>query len=195
MLSVHSIGQAGEHLVRFAAVAGDQGHVAAHNGVGAVLGSKRLKCIAIARGKQQVPVAHPEQLTEYADALFEHAYEFRDRWLARGGTAVGLSDLHTLGSLPVRNYMTSVYPEHEAMNGLTFRENFEGKHTPCWACRMNHLHTGCMTEGRKKGYVGEEPEYARFAAGSRPPWSLDRAARHVCRQHVHHRSHRRCGPG
>jgi aldehyde:ferredoxin oxidoreductase len=50
------------------------------------------------------------------------------------------------------------------MNGLTFRENFEGKHTPCWACRMNHLHTGCMTEGRKKGYFGEEPEYEGFAA-------------------------------
>src|SRR5919197_695211 len=164
MLSVHGIGQAGEHLVRFAAIAGDQGHVAAHNGVGAVMGSKRLKCIAVARGKQQVPVAHPEQLAEYADALFEHAYEFRDRWLARGGTAVGLSDLHTLGSLPIRNYTTSVYPEHEAMNGLTFRENFEGKHTPCWACRMNHLHTGCMTEGRKKGYYGEEPEYEGFAA-------------------------------
>jgi aldehyde:ferredoxin oxidoreductase len=164
MLSVHSIGQAGEHLVRFAAIAGDQGHVAAHNGVGAVMGSKRLKCIAVARGKQQVPVAHPERLTEYADALFEHAYEFRDRWLARGGTAVGLSDQHTIGSLPVRNYTTNIFPEHEAMNGLTFRENFDGKHTPCWACRMNHLHTGCMTEGRKKGYVGEEPEYEGFAA-------------------------------
>ena len=164
MLSVHGIGPAGEHQVRFAAVAGDQGHVAAHNGIGAVFGVKRLKCIAVARGKQQVPVAHPEELTEYADALFEHAYEFRDRWLARGGTAVGLSDLHALGSLPVRNYQTAVYPEHEAMTGLTFREQFEGKHTPCWACRMNHLHTGCMTEGRKKGYYGEEPEYEGFAA-------------------------------
>jgi aldehyde:ferredoxin oxidoreductase len=153
MLSVHGVGQAGENLVRFAAIAGDQGHVAAHNGVGAVMGSKRLKCIAIARGKKQVPVAHPERLTEYADALFEHAYEFRDRWLARGGTAVGLSDQHTVGSLPVRNYTTNIFPQHEAMNGLTFRENFDGKHTPCWACRMNHLHTGCMTEGRKKGYA------------------------------------------
>src|SRR5947199_10290593 len=124
MLSVHGIGQAGENLVRFAAIAGDQGHVAAQHGVGAVMGSKRLKCIAIARGKQQVPVAHPEQLVEYAEALFEHAYEFRDRWLVRGGTAVGLSDQHTLGSLPVRNYTTNIFPEHEALNGLTFREHF-----------------------------------------------------------------------
>src|SRR5437763_10280561 len=102
MLSVHSIGQAGEHLVRFAAIAGDQGHVAAHNGVGAVMGSKRLKCIAVARGKKQVPVAHPEELVEYAEALFEHAYEFRDSWLASGGTEVGFSDIHNHGAQPVR---------------------------------------------------------------------------------------------
>src|SRR5207237_3772954 len=122
MLSVHGIGQAGEHLVRFAAIAGDQGHVAAHNGVGAVMGSKNLKCIAVARGRQQVPVVYPERLVEYADALFEHAYEFRDRWLARGGTAIGLSDMQALGSLPVRNYTTNLFDEHEAMNGLTFPE-------------------------------------------------------------------------
>src|SRR5207244_9639975 len=68
MLSVHSIGQAGEHLVRFAAIAGDQGHVAAHNGVGAVMGSKQLRCIAVARGKQRGPVAHPGVLTRNAEA-------------------------------------------------------------------------------------------------------------------------------
>lgn len=164
LLSVHGVGPAGEHLVRFAAIAGDQGHVAAHNGVGAVMGSKQLKCIAIARGKKAVPVAHPERLGEYAEALFDHAYNFRDQWLARGGTAIGLSDMEANGSLPVRNYQTNVFPEHEEMNGLTFREHFDGKHTPCWACRMNHLHTGCMTEGRKKGYFGEEPEYEGFAA-------------------------------
>ena len=79
-------------------------------------------------------------------------------------TAVGLSDIYALGALPVRNYTTNVFEEHEGMNGLTFRENFDGKHTPCWACRMNHLHTGCMTSGRKAGYVGEEPEYEGFAA-------------------------------
>src|SRR5438046_4329062 len=98
MLSVHGIGQAGENLVRFAAIAGDQGHVAAHNGVGAVMGSKQLKCIAVAKGKKQVPVAHPERLTGYAGALFGPAYEFRAQWLAGGGTAVGLSDIQTLAA-------------------------------------------------------------------------------------------------
>ena len=43
--SVFSIGPAGEHLAKLAALAGDKGHVAGHNGTGAVLGSKKLKAI------------------------------------------------------------------------------------------------------------------------------------------------------
>ncbi|MDO8672721.1 MAG: aldehyde ferredoxin oxidoreductase N-terminal domain-containing protein, partial [Dehalococcoidia bacterium] len=45
-LSVFSIGPAGENMVKFAAVAGDKGHVAGHNGPGAVMGAKKLKAIA-----------------------------------------------------------------------------------------------------------------------------------------------------
>ena len=54
--SVFGIGPAGENLVRFAAIVGDRGHVAAHNGTGAVMGSKKLKAIVAARGKSAVPV-------------------------------------------------------------------------------------------------------------------------------------------
>ena len=49
--SVFGIGPAGENRVRFATIAGDRGHIAAHNGVGAVLGSKKMKAIAVARRK------------------------------------------------------------------------------------------------------------------------------------------------
>jgi aldehyde:ferredoxin oxidoreductase len=164
MLSVIGIGQAGENLVRFAVISGDKGHVAAHNGVGAVMGSKKLKAIAIPRLKNQVPVVNPQDLPSMADELFKHAFEFRDRWLYRGGTAIGLSDMEKLGALPIKNYQTAVFPEHEKLNGLTFRANFEGRHTPCWGCTMNHLHIGCMTSGQDAGYVGEEPEYEGFSA-------------------------------
>ncbi len=163
MMSFVGIGPAGESLVKFAVLSGDKGHVAAHNGVGAVLGAKRLKALCVPRGKQKVPVAHPERLPEYAEALFDHAYNWRDQWLARGGTAIGLSDMERMGALPVLNYTTNVFPEHEQLNGLTFRQNFDGRHTPCWGCRMNHLHTGAMTCGEEAGYVGEEPEYEGFS--------------------------------
>jgi aldehyde:ferredoxin oxidoreductase len=50
-ISVYGIGPAGEHLVKFSMIFGDQGHVLAHNGFGAVMGSKRLKAIAVAKGE------------------------------------------------------------------------------------------------------------------------------------------------
>jgi aldehyde:ferredoxin oxidoreductase len=65
-LSVYCIGPAGENLVRFACLVGDHGHVAAHNGVGAVLGSKKLKAIAVRRGKKKVEFYSKSQLREIA---------------------------------------------------------------------------------------------------------------------------------
>jgi aldehyde:ferredoxin oxidoreductase len=71
--SVYSIGPAGENLVRFAAIVGDHGHVVAHNGLGAVMGSKKLKAISVERGRVQVPIADPARLSTGAKELFEMA--------------------------------------------------------------------------------------------------------------------------
>jgi len=61
-VSVLSIGPAGENLVKFACIFVDLGHIAGHNGTGAVMGSKKLKAIVVERGKRSIPflssVAH-----------------------------------------------------------------------------------------------------------------------------------------
>jgi aldehyde:ferredoxin oxidoreductase len=112
-LSVFGIGPAGETLVRFAALVGDRGHVAGHNGIGAVMGSKRLKAIVAKRAPGVVSVHDREALAEVARSFFRciadspAGREGIMRWgtlrlLAhnvRGGT----------GLLPVKNYTTSVY--------------------------------------------------------------------------------------
>ncbi|MFQ6077251.1 MAG: aldehyde ferredoxin oxidoreductase N-terminal domain-containing protein, partial [Candidatus Bathyarchaeia archaeon] len=61
-LSVVSIGPAGEHLVRFAGVFAEKGHSASHNGPGAVMGSKKLKAVAVSRGKKAVEVKNTDRL-------------------------------------------------------------------------------------------------------------------------------------
>ena len=75
-MSVYSIGPAGENLVRFAAIAGDYGHVASKNGCGAVMGKKRLKAVAIVRGTKALRVADPRGLFQAADEI---AYELEDQ--------------------------------------------------------------------------------------------------------------------
>ncbi len=56
-ISAFSIGPAGKRCVKFASIVGDRGHVAAHNGAGGVMGSKRPKAIALSRGKSPITVA------------------------------------------------------------------------------------------------------------------------------------------
>jgi aldehyde:ferredoxin oxidoreductase len=161
--SVYSIGPAGENLVRFAAIVGDHGHVVAHNGLGAVMGSKKLKAISVERGRVQVPVADPARLSTGAKELFEMAIK-ADPNLGKYGTAFAFEVFTPIGALPIRNYTTNIFPEWEKFKGEYLRSHFKVKPTPCWACRMSHCNKMEVTEGPYKGFIGEEPEYEALAA-------------------------------
>ncbi len=163
-MSVFGIGPAGENLVRFACIVGDEGHVAAHNGVGAVMGSKKLKAFAVARGKGGVAVKDKAKLSTLAKELLETAKSRPGLNIYEWGTSMIYSGIHTRGGLPVKNYTTSIFPQHGKFMGDKIRASFEIKLNPCWACQMHHCHIMKVTEGPYKGYVGEEPEYEQWAS-------------------------------
>ena len=163
-LSVFSIGPAGESRCFFAGLVGDRGHIAAHNGIGAVLGAKNFKAIAAVRGRGRIPVRDPERLNALVTPLFEAAKNYGGGGLYKWGTAGGLSNAAIGGWLPIRNYATSLFPEHEQVNGQYLRTRFAHKPSPCWACRMACCQTIEVTEGPYKGYKGEEPEYEGMAS-------------------------------
>ena len=163
-VSIFGIGPAGESRVRYAAIVGDKGHVAAHNGVGAVMGSKRLKAVAVARGSNRIPLNDPEKLISLSKRLFEHAStEFAGGIFYRWGTGGVVTPFHATGVLPVRNYTTNIFPEHEQISSQYMRTHFEVWPAPCWACRISHLRHIKVTEGPYKGVEGEEPEYEAIA--------------------------------
>jgi aldehyde:ferredoxin oxidoreductase len=161
--SVYAIGPAGENLVRFAAIVGDRGHVAAHNGVGAVMGSKKLKVIVAKRGDFKAGIHDRDKLTELTPKLFEEAKKILGGALYKWGTGGILSAGAQAGWLPVRNYTTNIFPEHEKINGQYLRANFEMKPDPCYACQIRHVHQVRVTEGPYQGFEGEEPEYECLA--------------------------------
>jgi aldehyde:ferredoxin oxidoreductase len=161
-VSVFAIGPAGEHGVRYAAIVGDRGHVASKNGVGAVMGSKRVKAIVVSRGSFEVPVYDPHALRLANLECFEAAKAFGTTW--KWGTGGGFSNLARSGALPVKNYTTSLYPEHESMNGQTLRTKFEVRSMPCFRCAISHVKEVTVTEGPYAGFTGEEPEYEQLAA-------------------------------
>lgn len=171
-MSVASIGPAGEHLVKFASIFIDKGHTASHNGVGAVMGSKNLKAIAVTRQKARPALKDREGLSAIAR-------QFRDNVVNDPAAREGIYRWGTLkmlaertkardGIVPVKNYTTTIFDiedkDLEKFGGPYIRSHFEPKPNPCWGCWMHHCHMITITEGPFKGYVGEEPEYEGLAA-------------------------------
>ncbi len=163
--SVASIGTAGENLVRFATVNSSFGHIAASGGLGAVMGSKKLKAIVV-HGTGQIPTVDKKVLDElgreWRETIVKNpgAQRLRDY-----GTAGACEMLYRMGDLPVKNLTTNIFPEYPAMTGQTIRKNFNTKPKgSCWHCPLNHVHMFEIPEGPYKGFVGEEPEQETMAA-------------------------------
>lgn len=161
-VSIFAIGPAGENLVRYAAIVGDGGHVVAHNGLGAVMGAKRLKAIVAHNSGNAISVADPTALRQVDQECFDFMKEFGPFY--KWGTGGGLSAIYGQGALPVKNYTTNIFPEHERINGQYLRTHFLVRPRPCYRCKMAHVKEVTVTEGPYRGFVAEEPEYEQIAA-------------------------------
>lgn len=160
-MSVFGIGPAGENLVRFAGIFGDRGHSASHNGVGAVMGSKKLKALAVSRSGGKVEIADSAQLKTAAKQLIEVFKNAMGGEIYNWGTSRLVASSAVTGILPVKNYTTNLFPEAES---FSTRGRFEERLFPCWACpSYHHMHTK-VTEGPYTGFFGKEPEYEQNAA-------------------------------
>ncbi len=108
--SVACIGPAGENLVRCASVFSDFGHVASSGGLGAVLGSKKLKAIAVL-GTQKITLADEQELKAAAKRLVDANKEsMYGQILPTSGTAGQFAMVVEQGLIPHKNCTTNVYP-------------------------------------------------------------------------------------
>ena len=170
-VSVLSIGPAGENLVKFACVYTELGHIAGHNGIGAVMGSKKLKAIVVDRGKNVVKVKDKEALSTHAKRILDNV--LADKFGAdffQEGTIGGVIPLTMIGWVPVKNYTTNVHVIDKEKLGQysaqAIRTRFDAKPNPCWACKAKHCHMMSVAEGKYAGRVLEEPEYEGMASCS-----------------------------
>ena len=164
-ISVYSIGAAGEHKVRFAALVGDKGHVVAHNGPGAVLGSKKVKAIVVRRGHKQFPLYNKAALNKASRAMVDGVLNSpKGAMIHNYGTIGQFAIVHPQGALPVKNYTTSIFNEVEQFLPQNIRKMYSTKKITCWACRIAHNRHIKITEGSYAGITGDEPEYEGMAA-------------------------------
>jgi len=129
------IGPGGEKLVRYACVINDLKHAAGRTGLGAVMGSKNLKCVA-ARGKAQLPLADADKVKEMARWYVEHWKEKQER-MHDLGTPGGIMDLQQAGQLPTRNFQDGQFAGAEKICGEALRDTLLVDRGGCFACPVN----------------------------------------------------------
>jgi len=140
---VAAIGVAGERMVRFANLSADGRH-AGRGGLGAVMGSKRLKAIAL-RGEVETPVADAARVEELAKRLRSRAAGDSTAKYRELGTIGNLLSFDRLGTLPTRNFQQSHFEEAGRLSSEEWRGSRGHKRTSCASCTIGCEHRFSFT--------------------------------------------------
>jgi len=163
---VASIGQAGENLVKLSVITNDGGRVAARSGLGAVMGSKKLKAIAV-KGEKKVEVADPEMLKELRKQITE---DLRSRppvqALSKYGTGAYLDGMLEERNLPLKNWLQNTWDEKSAisLSGVGIAETIRTAMRSCYGCPVGCEKVVRVKEGQFLTEEGRGPEYETVAA-------------------------------
>jgi aldehyde:ferredoxin oxidoreductase len=154
-----SIGPAGEKLVRFACIINDKSRAAGRSGVGTVMGSKKLKAVAV-RGTGGVTVADREGFRAATlDALVKlQAGEITGQALPQFGTAVLVNIINEGGLFPARNFQEGQFEPATRISGETLAEQILIRPRACVACPIACGRVTRVAEGKFAGR-GDGPEY------------------------------------
>jgi len=170
-IRVASIGSAGEKLVRFACIINDRTRAAGRTGMGAVMGSKNLKAVAV-RGTKDMKVAKPEEFKEFVKLLHERMKGPATRKYKTLGTPENVLVLNSLGVLPVNNFTRGTFDGAEKVSGEYLNERFVAKIIGCSSCAMRCEHIAVVPEGPYKGTATRMEYESLWALG--PNCGVDR---------------------
>ena len=162
-LHVAVIGVAGENMVKFACVTTDWGRQAGRTGIGAVMGSKNLKAIAV-RGDKDLPVHDLKGLVEENDKACDYMYNHSDfkTWQQQGLMQV-IEFANSKGILPTYNFSDGVFDRHDRINGETMLSGYKISDSACFSCPMCCSNICTVTSGKYEGTSIEGPEYESAA--------------------------------
>jgi len=157
-----TIGPAGENRVRYACISHDFGRQAGRTGVGAVMGSKNLKAIAI-NGSGSIPVSNLDEAYQKGKEAYQKvkAKPGFEGWTPEG-TAGITNWTNEVGVFPTRNFQTSYADHHKNINGKAILDRLKITDKGCFGCP-----TPCGKYGHTQTSLGEAyvegPEYETIA--------------------------------
>jgi aldehyde:ferredoxin oxidoreductase len=167
-IKISCIGPSGELLSLLAGVVSERGRMAARNGIGALMGSKRLKAVAVRGGVKKIEAADPDRfkhaMRQFMDMIENNEYA---KGLAAEGTGKDISLLVSMGNTPLKNWQLSGI---ESLPGIT---NLDGKNMDkykvgkfgCYACPIS---CGAIIRQNEGPFAIKDqmhrPEYQTLAA-------------------------------
>ncbi|MCD6276198.1 MAG: aldehyde ferredoxin oxidoreductase family protein [Thermoplasmata archaeon] len=152
-VQIASIGPAGENLVRFSAIMNNGHRAAARGGVGAVMGSKKLKAIVV-RGHKRIEVIDRKK---FISVMREKTEILKNdpvagQGLPAYGTAILVNIINQNGLYPTMNFRYGQFKYAEEQSGEAMSKKYLKRNKPCYACpigcgRVNEMDTIGETEG------------------------------------------------
>jgi aldehyde:ferredoxin oxidoreductase len=154
-----SIGPAGEHRTRFACIVTDADHAAGRTGLGAVMGSKRLKAIALRAPQRKAPGRFLESGRPAVKEYFRRILDSPDyEPFATLGGAGYVRWAHEHGLMSTRNYSAVDFAEGAGIDGAQIAPAVAGKRG-CSGCPVRCKAILEFAEGRLKGQRAYRPEF------------------------------------
>ncbi len=159
-VSVACIGPAGENLVPMAVIVNDLHRAAGRTGLGAVMGSKKLKAIVVS-GSAKVPVANETEFREASKEAYEKERNnsVTSSGLPTYGTAILINVINNAGMLPYKNWQLGYNSEADKISGETIAKEYLIKKRPCWGCNIACGRVTSVKSGPYEISVTEGPEY------------------------------------
>lgn len=157
---IAAIGPAGENCVNYASIIFDVGK-AGRAGIGAVMGSKNLKAIAV-KGTKKIPVAKEDELRNFAkEVQIQLSKSPAAQGIRKYGTGGGMEAYYHMGNIPIRNHRDGVWQEDkiERIGGRKITETILDKITPCCNCVIGCKRTIFVKEGEYAGLKADSPEF------------------------------------
>jgi aldehyde:ferredoxin oxidoreductase len=155
------IGPAGEKRVRFACILNDITHAAGRTGMGAVMGSKKLKAIAV-RGSHPPEAADKEHILALNRWMHKNYKEISKQW--RYGTGAEMVSYEAAGNMPVRNFTGGRFPGVEKISARLLCEKYLEKMDNCFGCPIRCKRVVKLQEPFIVDPVYGGPEYETLTA-------------------------------
>lgn len=161
------IGPAGEHLVRYAGIICDW-RALARGGAGAVLGSKRLKAIAVRGEGKELRISNSKEFNETVDQVYEIIRKdpLTSEIYPKYGTTHTMQAINAAGMYPTKNFQEAIFKGAERTSPEALRNKMFLRSKSCYRCPIACTKISAVKDGPYAGATTRGPEYETLWAFS-----------------------------